>query len=305
MQERSGSGRWLAALFVVFGIGDLVYYTVTAKFDPNPALTDVGTYALQVIPSVASVLMPAALLWRHPDATERARTLLLGTILFALAQALQILASPLEPYFEAATPQSQDLPSIVPMAEIYNGFVSVVLAVALLSIAAGLTQARRYEDRSGILAVLFLPCVTILATVLNVLATSTSGIEGLPLTLGLVLFVGSAVVQPVIRVVVWAYLMTALWRGWRAGENPINGWTLGTLGTGLIVLGLILVNLNGVLPAQSGAFNTVYAYATVIAYALGHLCLLAAFLLGLPARDRDDFDEDDDEDDDDEEEAWR
>ncbi len=300
MQERSGGGRWLAALFVVFALGDLVYYIVTAKFDPTQTLADVATYALQVIPSVASVLLPAALLWRQPDATQRARTLLLGTILFALAQGLLILATPLEPYFEAATPQSQDLPSIVPMAEIYNGFTSVVLAVGLLSIAAGLAQARRHEDRSGILTFLFLPFVTILATVLNVLATSTSGIEGLSLTFALVLFVGSAVVLPVVRVVVWAHLMTALSRGWRAGESPINGWRLGTLGTGLIVLGLILFNLNSVLPAQTGVFNTTYAYATVIAYALGHLCLLAAFLIGLPALPSDDDRNEDDED----EEAW-
>jgi hypothetical protein len=174
------------------------------------------------------------------------------------------------------------------MAEIYNGFVSVVLAVALLSIAVGLTQVRRYEDRSGILAVLFLPLATVLATILNVLATASSGIEGLSLTLGLVLFVGSAVVLPVIRVVVWSYLLTAVWRGWWAAEPVLNGWRLATLGAALIVFGLLLFNLNGVLPAQTGAFDTVYAYATVIAYALGHLCLLVAFAIGLPSLDEDD-----------------
>jgi hypothetical protein len=296
MQERTGGGRWLAWVFVLFALGDLAYYIATAKFNATPSVTDIGTYALQVIPSVASILVPAALLFRHPDAAARAGTLLLGSILFALAQGLQILANPLEPFFEAATPPSLDLPTIVPMAELYNGFVSVVLAVALLSIAAGLTQARRYEDRGGFLTVLFVPLMTVLGTALNVLATTTSGIEGLSLTLGLVLFVGSAVVLPVVRIVIWSYLVTSLFRGWRSGESPLNGWRLGTLGSALVVAGLFLFNLNGVIPSQGGNFDTAYAYATVIAYALGHLSLLGAFLIGLPALDLDDdIQEDDDE----------
>jgi hypothetical protein len=285
MQERTGLSRWLAWVFVVFALGDLAYYIATAKFDANPSLTDIGTYALQVIPSVVSVLIPAALLFRHPDAAARASTLLLGSILFALAQVLQILGNPLEPFFEAATPPSLDLPTIVPMAEIYNGFISVVLAVALLSIAAGLTRARRYDDRGGFMSVLFVPLMTVIGTALNVLATATSGIEGLSLTLGLVLFVGSAVVLPVVRIVIWSYLVTSLFRGWRSGESPRVGWGLGTLGSALVVAGLLLFNLNGVIPSQGGNFDTAYAYATVIAYAIGHLSLLAAFLVGLPALD--------------------
>jgi hypothetical protein len=291
MQERTGTGRWLAWIFVVFAIGDLAYYVATAKFNANPSLTDIGTYALQVIPSVASILVPAALLFRHPDAAARAGTLVLGSILFALAQVLQILGNPLEGTFEAATPPSADLPTIVPMAEIYNGFISVVLVVALLSIAAGLTQSRRHDDRGGFLSVLFVPLMTVVGTVLNVLATATSGIEGLSLTLGLVLFVGSAVVLPVVRIVIWSYLVTSLFRGWRSGESPRIGWRLGTLGSGLVVAGLLLFNLNGVIPSQGGNFDTVYAYTTVIAYAVGHLALLGGFLVGLPALDLDAEDE--------------
>ena len=294
MQIRSGNdtGRWLAWLFVAFALGDLIYYVVTARFDPNPTLGAYVTYALQVIPSVASVLLPAALLFRHPDATVRARTLLLGTILFALAQGLQILANPLQFFFEAASPASQDLPTVVPMAELYNGFISVVLAVALLSIAAGLSQARRHDDRSGFLTLLFVPFMTVLGTVLNVLATATSGIEGLSLSLGLILFVGSAVLLPVVRMIVWSYLLIALVRGRMSDERPRSGWRLATFGVGLVVVGLLLFNFNGVLPALTGTAATVYAYATVIAYALGHISLVGAFLLGLPALDTEEDAED-------------
>jgi len=287
MQGRSASdgGRWLAWLFAALAVGDLVYYIVTAKFDPNPAIGDYTTYGLQVIPSVASVLLPAALLFRHPDATVRARTLLAGTVLFALAQGLQIIANPLQIFFGAATPASQDLPTVIPMAELYNGFISVVLAVALLSIAGGLTRARRHDDRSGFLTLLFVPFMAVLATVLNVLATSTSGIEGLSLSLGLVLFVGSAVLLPVVRVIVWSYLLIALVRGCMSDEGPRNAWRLAAAGVGLVVVGLLLFNFNSVLPPLTGTAATVYAYATVIAYALGHISLIGAFLLGLPALD--------------------
>ena len=282
-RPRSDVGRWLAWLFVAFALGDLIYYIVTARFDPNPTLGAYATYALQVIPSVASVLLPAALLFRHPDAPARARTLLVGTILFALAQGLQIIANPLEVFFEAASPASQDLPTVVPMAELYNGFISVVLAVALLSIGAGLAQARRHDDRSGFLTLLFVPFMTVLGTVLNVLATATSGIEGLSLSIDLVLFVGSAVLLPVVRIIVWSYLLTSLVRGSLSRERPRNGWLLATLGAALVVVGLLLFNFNAVLPALTGTAATIYAYGTVVAYAVGHISLVGAFLVGLPA----------------------
>ena len=295
MQERSGNdaGRWLAWLFVAFALGDLVYYVVTARFDPNPTIGVFATYALQVIPSVASVLLPAALLFRHPDATVRARTLLLGTILFAVAQGLQILANPLQFFFEAASPASQDLPTVVPMAELYNGFISVVLAVALLSIAAGLSQARRHDDRSGVPDPALRP-VHDRARHRPQCPRDRDQRDRRALALaraGPLRRIGGAPAgRPDDRLVVPADRPGARLR--MSDERPRSGWRLATFGVGLVVVGLLLFNFNGVLPALTGTAATVYAYATVIAYALGHISLVGAFLLGLPALDAEEDAED-------------
>jgi hypothetical protein len=65
------------------------------------------------------------------------------------------------------------------------------------------------------------------------------------------------------------------------------------LGAGLVIVALVLVNVVGLFDTQDQTFVTAYGYAIVLPYALGHLCLLAAFALGLPS-----LDEPDDEDDD-------
>ena len=298
MQEARGTGRWLAVVFVVFALIDLVWWIVTATFDADPSPVDIATYGLQIVPSVAGVLFPAALLARHPDAIARARTLLVGTILFALGEALLVLSTPLESCFESATPPSVDQPGLVPLAAIYNGLISVVFAASLLSMAAGLTQARRFEDRSGWLTLLFVPIMTVFGTVFGVLSAATGNLDGVTLSPVLAIYVGSSVFFGVLRNVVRASLRTSLWRGWRAGEDPLEGWGLGMLGAGFVIVTLVLLNLGGVLDPQNPDFNTVYGYVTVVSYGIGHVLLLAGFLVGLPALDweDDDLEETTDED---------
>ena len=94
----------LAWLFVVFAIVDAVWYVLNATFAANTPITDVIAHWVQVVPSVTSILLPAALLARHPDAGWRARTLLVGTIVLAVSQALVILSAPLESFFADADP---------------------------------------------------------------------------------------------------------------------------------------------------------------------------------------------------------
>jgi hypothetical protein len=285
MQERRGAGRWLAVVFVVLALVDLAWWIVNARFDANSSLVAIATYGLQIIPSVAGVLFPAALLARHPDAITRARTLLVGTILFALGEALLILSTPFEAFFESVTPPSTDLPGLVPLAAVYNGLISVVLATALLAMAAGLARARFYEDRSGPWTMLFVPLMTIFGTISGVLTTANGNLDGVTLSPGLAFYVGSSVFFGVLRIIVWAYLLVSLWRGWRAGEDPGRGWFLGMLGAAFVILTLVLLNLGGLLDPQNPDFNTIYAYVTVVSYGIGHVLLLLAFLARLPALD--------------------
>lgn len=291
-------------VFLVLAIGDLAWYVVNARFPPNVTVSDVVAYALQVVPSVAVVLLPAAILARHRDATWRAPTVVFGAIVFAVAQGMLILSGPLEPLFENLTPPSQELTFLVPLAAIYNAMTSIILAFGVTYLTVGLSHARRFEDRSGLPATLFLPIMAVFGTVVGVVSVVQLDLGTIKMSPTLAVYLGSSVVLGVLRIVVWAYLTTIVWRGWRAGEDPRNGWGLGTLGGGAVILALILVNVGGLLKSTDDTFGSVYAYLTLIAYALGHLLLLAGFLVGLPALDDDDeYDEggDEDEEDDDDE----
>jgi hypothetical protein len=292
LHDSLGGLPWLAWLFVVLALLDVVWFVVDSRLIANPAISDFVVYALQIVPSVVAVLLPAALLSRHPDAMTRARTLLLGTILFAIVQGLQILAQPLEPWFEEVTPPSGDLQFLVPLTEVYNGLISLVTAVAIACIALGLSRARWFEDRSEAPIALFLPVVAVLATVAGVL-TARAQLVDAEMSIPLVVYLVASVTLGVIRVVAWAYLATVAARGWGAGEEPRAGWRLAVIGAGLILVAIGLFDLNGVLDVQDPTVVLIYGYVVVAAFALGHLCLLAAFAIGLPALDEADVDADD------------
>ena len=297
-----GRVPWFAWVFILLAIGDLVWYVRTLGLPASPSISDVAVYALQVIPSVAVILLPAALLIRHRDVPSRARTLLFGTILYALVQGLLILTEPLQGFFESVTPASQELPFLVPLAALYSGLISVVTAFGLTYIAVGLSQARRYEDRGRSLTALFVPTAAIFGTVVGVLTVSRLQLGDTPMSPTLAIYLGASVVLGVVRLVVWVYLATVITRGAQAGEDPRAGWRLGMLGAGLVIIALVLVNLNGLLDIQDQAFVTAYRYAIILGYALGHVSLFGAFVVGLPASDE--FDDDKDEFDDDDEDEF-
>jgi hypothetical protein len=292
-RQRLARPHPLAWVFVVAAIVDVAWFIGEAQFGANPSLLIIGSYILQVIPSLAGVLLAAALLARHPDAPTRARAIFIGTILFAIAPELQILSDPLNDTFVYLTPPSDELPGFVASSVVYNALISVVLAVALITIAVGLVRARHYEDSPGPVSMLFVPVMTVFGTIANVLVILGTDLSGVPLSAVLVVFLASTVIFPVLRVVAWSYLVTTLARGWRDTERPALGWRLGTVGSGLAIVALVLVNVGALIDPDTS--NTPLAYTTLIAYALGHLGLLAAFAAGVPALDWG-ADEDDEED---------
>lgn len=295
---------WLVWAFVLLAIGDAFWYVRNLNLPATASISDVAVYGLQVIPPVIAVLLPAVLLARHPDATSRARTLLFGTILFALVQGLVILSEPLQGFFQSMTPPSQDLPGLVPLAEFYSGLINLVTAFGLAYIAIGLSQARQLEDHPRSVTTLFVPVAAIFGMVVEVLWVSGLQLGDTPMSPTLAIDLGASVVLGVLRIVVWVYLATAIVRGLLAGEDPRSGWLLGALGGGLVILALVLFNLNRVVDIQDQTLVTVYGYVVILAYALGYVSLLAAFAVGLPAfdefDDEDDFDDVDDFDDEEE-----
>ena len=284
---------WLAWVFVVLAVGDLAWFVLNAQLASTSTLADLASYALRVVASVSAVLLPAVLLARHPDATTRAPAVVFGTILYALVQGMLILGQPLHGIFEAVTPASEEFPGLVPSAAIYDGLIGVTGALGVLFLAVGLVAARRYEDRSGPLPAFVVPVAAVLATVVAVAAVARIDLGGIAMSPTLAVYLGSTVVLSVLPVLAWAYLTTVGIRGWRAGEAPVAGWRLVTVAGVLLLLALALVNIGGLLEVQDETVFRLYGYAIAGAFALGHLCLLAAFLVGLPALEDDDPDVDD------------
>jgi hypothetical protein len=286
----------MAWVFILLALVDLVWFIVNADTAGMTSLVDVVFYGLQVFPAVAAILFPAALLARHPDAATRMPVLLLGTILFALVQLLLILATPLAPFFEAATPASEEIP-IVAMAELYNGLTLAVAALALAFIARGLSLARQYEDRTGPWIDWLVPVATGFATVSGIVGATRLEI-GAPVSAIIPIYIGSSVILGILRVAAWSYLLASALRGIAAGEDPRGGWQLAAWASGIVLFALVLLNIVGLVTVPEVWILDLYQWTVVFAYAIGHLGLLVAFTVGLPSLDPDDYtdyDEDNDE----------
>ncbi len=286
----------VAVLFVGLAIADLYWSLTSQPPDPGSSAVDLANYALQVIPSVVSILLPAILLVRHPDAPSRTPVLLFGMVLLAVAQGLVILNGQLQDLFATLTPPSSDLPFLVPSATIFNVLVSLTTAFAVGYLASGLTQARRYEDRGASVTAVFVPVAAVFATIVGVVSVGQIDFGSTPMSPTLILYLGVSIALGVLRISVWTYLAATTTRGWAAGERPSIGWLLAMISAMLIVLALAMVNLGGVLPLDDPAVNQTYGYVIVGAYGFGHLALLAAFAVGLPALDDDEVEDEEVED---------
>jgi hypothetical protein len=302
-----GGVHWVAWVFILFALGDLVWLIVNAQLTDAPDLLEYLDYGIKVIPAVVAVLLPAVFLMRNPDATIRAQVLLLGTILFALVQGLQVLAVPLQPVFETITPASAET-GLVPLSAVYNTLTLLIAAVGLVLIARGLTLARWYEDRSGAWPGLLVLAATIFATVVGILSVLHLQLPD-PLPIDYLIYLAASVILGIVRMIAWTYLAVSVWRGWLADEEPVGGWRLATVGSGFIIIALVLINIAGVFVITDQTFGEIYGWIIYGLYALGHVGLLLAFARGMPSLDEDDEDVEDDDiddfDDQDEEPGFR
>jgi hypothetical protein len=290
---------WLALVFVALAVADLYWILRQSDFLAGMSIGDLIAYGLRVTPGIAAILLPAAVLASHRDSWRRIPTVVFGTILFASVQGLAVAADPLQPIFASLTPASDELPGLVPLAALFDAVVSLVSVLGVTYIALGLVQARRYEDRPADAVAFVVPVAGTLAAIIGVLSASRFDFGDAPFTPPLAVYLAATVALGILRVVAWAYLAAIVIRGWWSGEGPNTGWWLAVLAAALVLVALALVNISGILDTGDTTFVTAYGYITATAYTLGHLCLVAAFAVGLPALDALDEDTealDDDED---------
>lgn len=286
--KRGPSSLLIVVVFLGLAAADVAWYLTDQPPPADSSILDLLDYLFELIPAVVAILLPAVLLVRHPDAARRTPVLLFGTLLFAAVQGLVILDAALEDVFLTLTPPSADLPFLIPAATVFNVFLSLVTAFGVGYIAAGLADARRNETVGRSVAVAtstFVPIAAVFATIVGTVSVAGIDFGDAPMSPMLVLYLAVSIILGIIRLVVWSYLLAVAVRGSAARERPRPGWVLVAIGAGLIVVALAMVNLGGVLPLGDPTVNTVYGYAIVLTYGLGHIALFAAFALGLPEVD--------------------
>lgn len=283
----------LAWAFLLLAVARLIWFV---RESPPVAPYDLATivsYGAAIVPSVVVVLLPAGLLLRHGDAPSRARTLLLGTVLFVLVEGMRVLNPPLRPIFEQLTPGSEETPFLVPLALVYNAVIGLLGSYAVANIALGLARARRYEDPPGAAVATALMVVAVsLVAVGGVIAVSQLPLDQITMTPTVILYLVSTVFLSTLFAASWAYLAAVAVRGARAGELPESGWTAAALGGGLIIAAYTVraVLVVFTVTPETQALFTNLGFALSVTVALGYLGLLIGFLLGLPSLDEVDDD---------------
>lgn len=275
-----------AWVFVLLALARLAWGLRETVGGPGVDAWRVAQSVVAEVPSVVSVLLPAALLVRHPDAWSRARTLLFGVVLLAVVEGLRVLGTPLQPVFERLTPAEETASFLVPAAIVYQAAVFLLGALAVVSIALGIGEARRFEDRSrSWLVSAVLALLVLLIAVAGIVSVSRLPFEQLIVTATVVAYVVSTVVLNVLSAAAAAYLASTATAGARAGEDPRRAWRVGAVGSWVVIGSLAALAALGLgqpgPDAQALFTNASQLVATV--FALGYLGILGAFLLGLPA----------------------
>ena len=276
----------LAWVFILLALARLAWGIQQAYFGlvPDPSL--VAQLVLFVIPSIVSVLLPAALLARHRDAFTRARTLLIGTFLLAAVEGLVVLRQLLEPILEQLTPANDNgLAFVSPGVIAYGVLIDVLSALGLVAVGAGFGRARRYWDGDRTrAAVLLIVAGAIAAAAGRIIVFGQQAFSDPEISPSVAAYLSTGLVLGIVGVGAVAYVAIELVRGALAGEAPRLAWRLAALGVGLIVLASALDTVIILWPAEPGQTGfSPGEYLILASEAIGWLGLLSGLVLGLPA----------------------
>lgn len=278
-----------AWVFVVLALARLAWGLREAGFESGIDPWRVGQVLLFETPSVVSVLLAAVLLVRHRDAPTRMRLLLVGTVVLAVVEGLRVLATPLQPVFEWLTPGDEAVTFLVPSALVYQVGINLLNAFAVAAMAAGLTRARRFHDRSATWPVdAVLAGLVVVVAITGVVSVSRLPTEQLPMTGTVVAYIVSTVVLNALSAAAFGYLAATTTAGTRSSEDPRLAWRLGFVGSWLVIGSLTALGAAGLVrttPDTVAVMDDV-VLAIEVVFSLGFVGLLAGFALGLPALDR-------------------
>lgn len=286
-----------AWVFILLALGRLAWGLREDGFSSGIDPWRIGQVVLFEMPSVVSILLPAALLARHRDAPSRLRAILAGAVLLAMVEGLRVLGSPLEPFFESLTPGDATVTFLVPSALAYQVTINMLNAAAVAAMGVGLVRARRFEDRvSSWPVAAALAALVVVIAVTGIGSVSRLPAEQLPMTATVVAYVLSTVLLNVLSATAFGYLTATATAGARAGEDPGLAWSFAAIGSWLVIGSLAALGVGGLVestPDTAWLVNDVVVFIESV-FSVGFVALLFGFVFGLPALDA--FGEPDEED---------
>ena len=279
--------RFPAVVFFVLGGLALWAALVEALVNTVWAPDTVYAFITQAIPPLVAVLIPGALLWRHPDAWKRARTLMFGTLVYASVTFFQAIEGGLQATFKDLTPPPSDLTWFIPASIVYTSFVTLIGLFGLLYIGFGLSKMRNYafttRSRNAGIAILIVGAISIAGRIWTLTQLDLANQR---MTTELYIYVASVIVIGILTILVWTYLARLLMRCAIAGEEPELAWLVAAIGATLVLLTYLVVAWSTFVTIKDGALTDVVLYLRQFLNAFGSLLLLIGFFLGLPSFER-------------------
>jgi hypothetical protein len=232
------------------------------------------------IGGLAVPLVGAALFLRHPMAHRTLRSITIGVSLLA---ALTVVDALREPVLRGLVQSQLDFEAWMLAGTGYSIIQALFRSFALIYLAIGLDDARRFEDRTRASGIR----VLLLAAALGAPALTAFVVWPFPdeqLVTDLL-----NVAAQVVTNLAWTYLAWVALRGWAAEEVPRIGWGLIALvAVGNLVVSVLAAVLNlmvwAIGPTEAQVPLVFEAYRMLLTVlAVLWIALLAAFWLGLPA----------------------
>ncbi len=289
--------RFWAVVFFTLGFVALWVSILEAMNTSDRTPGSAFASVLQAAAPIASVLIPGFLLWNHPDAWSRARTLTFGTLVFAMVTFLHAVEGGLQATFKDLTPGTHpDFGWFIPSSLIYTSLVSLIGLLGLLYIGLGLSRTRDYAFTKWAIYAGYAILVVAALSVAGRLWTLTGVDFADPsLTWDLWVYITSVIAIGVLTILVWAYLTRVLTRGALSGEEPVTAWYVAAAGACLILAGYLVIAWSTFVSIENGTpLNDVIQYLREILTGLGYILLLVGFARGLPSLERVIWDDDED-----------
>jgi hypothetical protein len=272
-QRRLGITAWM---YIALSIVILGVVAASEALRPTKPATIPFIGWLGLVTSAAPPVTAAAFHFNHPTAWKSVRLIAGAFVALSIAATLGAVSA-----IEFTVGDLTKVEARMRDAYVLNGLAAFPEYIGGLVLWFGLRRARRRPGRRWSWAITVAVWIVVgialahEATLLKFWIDMTGGYGGV---WGL-MTIGFGVPPPIIA----GLLATVLLRGAWAGERPTAGWSLAGIGPALVLVAGIVYPALLFIRGPTGMSYTVDIVIGSVAAAAAGLCIIAAFIVGLPA----------------------